>query len=298
MINNMELIRDLSSGANSHQSASLFKSDLMLDYTAGFELTYSDIKSVSLGLSIAAEFYDVSAVISTDMSHVFAVALASNLLDAFNKVIDANPIDIQSSTIIATSEVDSGFARMLSKTNLLVAPSIAPDAADILNQKGVRFIILNTNFADLKKFQTKSIFVTPFGIIEEEPNSKDLNKDTFKVESSTKPTVEQIEDAVFAWKIAKYLLSRGIVISKGFKTSAIIQGLQNSAIELALDYSCDGSKEAVLAVDGNISTHDLQVAAQGRIGTIILPSASDELIKLANKYNIVLISTGFTNYKG
>ena len=116
------------------------------------------------------------------------------------------------------------------------------------------------------------------------------------MESAAKPTVEQIEDAVFAWKLVKYVKSRGVVVTKGFKTTAIIQGVQNSALELALDYSCDTSKDAIIAVDGMITAHDLEVAAQGRIAAIILPFVTPDVVKLADKYNIVLISTGFTNY--
>ena len=55
-----------------------------------------------------------------------------------------------------------------------------------------------------------------------------LNKDTFKVETKSKPTVEQIEDAVFAWKVAKHNNSQAIVIAKDLKTTAIAQGLQSS----------------------------------------------------------------------
>ena len=170
-------------------------------------------------------------------------------------------------------------------------------AKKILYKKEVKFVVLKTAFSDIKKFIPENAINTPFGTIVETPNNSELNKDTFKVESTTKPTVEQIEDAVFAWKIAKYIKSRGVVISKGFKTTAIIQGVQNSALELALDYSCDTSKDAVIAVDGMITAYDLNVIAQGRISAVILPSVTKEIVALANKYNIVLISTGFTNYK-
>ena len=116
-----------------------------------------------------------------------------------------------------------------------------------------------------------------------------------KVVTKTKPAVEQIEDAVFAWKVAKHVKSRAIVIAKDLKTKAIAQGLQSASIEYALDYSCDGSKEAILASDMGITIHDLQVAAQGRISLIILPAASKDIIAQADKYNMSVITTGFTN---
>ena len=296
MNNQLELIRDLSCVLNEHQAAKLYKAERMLEYEADFDLSYSDIKSLTLALSIASEFFDVKAVVSTDISHVLGVALAPTQEEAFMKVMDANPIDIQTSTIAVTNRVEVELARMFSKNNLVVAPEFSEEARTYLNKKEVKFVTLKTSLKDYKQYIADKVTITPFGTIVEAPNVSELNKDTFKVESVAKPTVEQIEDAVFAWKLVKYVKSRGVVVTKSFKTSAIIQGVQNSALELALDYSCDTSKDAIIAVDGMITAHDLEVAAQGRIAAIILPFTTPDVVKLADKYNIVLISTGFTNY--
>ena len=126
-------------------------------------------------------------------------------------------------------------------------------------------------------------------------NLNELNKDSFKVVSKQKPTVEQIEDAVFAWKVAKHNNSQAIVVAKDLKTAAIAQGLQSASVEFALDYSCDSSKEAVLASDMPITIHDVNVASQGRISLIIVPSAPKDVINQADKYNMSVITTGFTN---
>ncbi len=296
MNNQLELIRELSSGVNNHQPAKLYKAEKMLDYEASFELSYIDIKSLTHSLAILSEFFDVNAVVAVNNVHVNGVALASNLEEALMKVMDANPIDVQNSAIAVSQEAGVDFVRMLTKNNLVVAPSFTLEAIEFMKKREIRFVIIKTPLSEYKQYFADRVFITPFGTIVEGPNVSELNKDTFKVETKTKPSVEQIEDAVFAWKLVKYVKSRGVVISKEFKTTAIIQGVQNSALELALDYSCDTSKDAVIAVDGQITTHDLEVAAQGRISAMIIPSATPELIKLADKYQIVILTTGFTNY--
>ena len=126
-------------------------------------------------------------------------------------------------------------------------------------------------------------------------NKKELDAETFKVVSKQKPTVEQIEDAVFAWKVAKHNTSQTIVIAKDLKTTAIAQGLQSASVEFALDYSCDASKDAILASDMPITSHDVNVASQGRIGLIIIPHADKSIIELVDKYGMSLITTGYTN---
>ena len=136
---------------------------------------------------------------------------------------------------------------------------------------------------------------TPLGTLIQTPNLSELDKDTFKVVSKLKPTVEQIEDAVFAWKIAKHAKSQAIVIAKDLKTSAISQGLQGSFVEYALNYSCEMAKESVMTSDMPLTVHDINAAVQNRIGLIIVPTASKEVIETVDKYNIALIVTGITN---
>ena len=100
MNNQLELIRELSCGVNEHQPAKLYKAEKMLDYVAEFELSYLDIKSLTHSLAILSEFFDVNAVVAVNNVHVNGVALAANLEEALIKVMDANPIDVQTSTMI------------------------------------------------------------------------------------------------------------------------------------------------------------------------------------------------------
>ena len=114
--------------------------------------------------------------------------------------------------------------------------------------------------------------------------------------SKTKPTVEQIEDAIFAWKITKYIRSAGVVVAKDFKMTGISQGLQTPAFEYALNVACDNAKEAVLASDVPLSVHDLNVAVQDRISLIIQPGVSPDVLKQADKFNVAMITTGISNF--
>ena len=50
----------------------------------------------------------------------------------------------------------------------------------------------------------EEIAVTPFAILVQDRNTSELNKEMFKVVTKEKPTTEQIEDAIFGWKVAKY----------------------------------------------------------------------------------------------
>lgn len=282
-------------GENAFQNASIEANEKTIDYDINGNLTYANIISLLKGLNLMSEFYDVQAACSIKGNGICAVALGQSLADAMTKVMDSNPVDFINSVIVVSAEVDSEVARFLKDTNIIAAPKFTQKALEYLELKNITYVTINTPLKDYKKCLPNEVKVTPLGTLTQTPNVSELDKDLFKVVSATKPTVEQIEDAIFAWKVAKHNSSQAIVIAKDLKTAAIAQGLQSASVEFALDYSCDTSKDAILASDMPITTHDVNVAAQGRIGLIIVPFADKEVVSLADKYSIGLITTGYTN---
>lgn len=292
-MNNDEI--QITTGENPNQTAAFELNDKTIDYETSKNLTYSDIITLYKGLNVISEFYDVLGAATVTPTGICAVSLGKTLEEAVTNVMDSNPIDFMSSTIVLTNEVDSDLAKLLKETHIVAAPKFTKNAIEYFDTHDVCYVTIKTPLKDYKKYLSNEVLVTPFGTLTQTPNLSELDKDSFKVVTKKKPTVEQVEDAVFAWKVAKYVSSKAIVIAKDLKTTAISQSLQSASIEYALDYSCDRSKEAVLASDTNITLHDLNVAAQGRISLLILPSASKEIVDNADKLNMAVITTGFTN---
>lgn len=282
-------------GENPFQNAGIEPNDKTIDYETSGNLTYINILSLAKGLNVISEFYDVKAACTIKGTAICAVALGQSLADAVQKVMDSNPVDFMSSVIVVSDEVDSEIARFLKDSNIIAAPKFTKNALEILETRNVTYVTINTPLKDYKNYLSNETRITPLGTLTQTPNVSDLDKDLFKVVSKTKPNVEQIEDAVFAWKVAKHNNSQSIVIAKDLKTAAIAQGLQTASVEFALDYSCDMSKDAILASDMPITIHDVNVASQERIALIIVPFADKEIVNQADKYSIGLITTGFTN---
>ena len=286
---------NITRGENSAQSASIEYNDKMIEYDVSQPLSYSDVISVYRGLNVISEFYDVCAVATVTSIGICAVALGQNIEAALKDAMDSNPIDFMSSTVVFSNEINSDIAKMLRNTHIVVAPAFTKNASDFFETHEICYVTIKTPLKDYKNYISNEILQTPLGTLVQSPNSSELNKDSFKIVTKLKPTVEQIEDAVFAWKVAKHVNSRALVVAKDLKTVAIAQGLQSASIEYALDYSCDSSKDSVLAADMCITLHDLHVAAQGRISLIILPDATPNIVAEADKYNMIIITTGFTN---
>lgn len=286
---------EITIGANSHQTASIEKNEKMIDYSSSKPLSFLDIMSIERGLNVISEFFDVNAVVTTSNTGICAVALGKSLEEAILSAIDGNPIDFLNSNVIVSAEVDSDVVKMLKNSNIIVAPKFTKNAIEFMETHDIGYVTINTPLKEYKKYLSNVVHTTPLGTLVQTPNLSELDKDTFKVISKVKPTVEQIEDAVFAWKIAKHAKSQAIVIAKDLKTSAISQGLQGSFVEYALNYSCEMAKESVMASDMPLTVHDINAAVQNRIGLIIVPSASKEVIDAVDKYNVALITTGITN---
>ena len=303
-----EKIQDLRYGENPHQSAGLYKSPAMVDYEVlwGKELSYNNILDMTSAVNIVSEFYDVHAVAIVKHTMPCGVALGKDILDAYKKAFDCDPISAFGGIVALTNEVTEEIAKLLNSVFLevVIAPSYNKKALEILKEKkNLRLVKLNTSLEDYKKISNEEIKITPFGVLAQNSDIKELDKDTFKVVTKAKPTAEQIEDAIFAWKVSKHAKSNAIVVAKDFKTLAIGQGQTSriSSMEWALDYCCDGAKDAVVASDGFFPAIDnIQAAAQCRIGLIIQPGGSikdKEVIEEANKYNISMITTGIRHFR-
>lgn len=293
---NFEYIKQLEHGSNKQQMATLNKTHDIVDYECKFELTYNDIIGMTQAIKLISEFFDVQGVAITKGTQVTGVALGANLSEALVKAIDCNPIDALSGVVAFTSILDKKTASQLSAGQLIVAPDFEQDAIDVLDKNSIRYVKINTPLKDFKNFLEEEIVITPFGTLVQEVNKTELSKDNFKVVTKRKPDVEQIEDAIFAWKVAKYVKSNAIVLAKNFKTLAVSQGLQSQATEYAMNYACDSAKECVMASDLPITITDFNAAIQNRVALFILPGVTQDIIKYADKYEKTIITTGFTTF--
>lgn len=293
---NMEFIKDLSAGATISQSAKLYKTQDIIDYTSSADLAYADIINLTLAMNVLSEFYDVCATVLVKNNTLTGVALGATMIDSFEKAVDCNPIDSICGVVAFSKKLTIDIARLLTSQHVVVAPELDNEVKDLFDNKKIKFVEIKTPLKEYKNYLIEEIFVTPFGTIVQDKNKKELDKESFKVVSKTKPTVEQIEDAIFAWKITKYIRSAGVVVAKDFKMTGISQGLQTPAFEYALNVACDNAKEAVLASDVPLSVHDLNVAVQDRISLIIQPGVSPDVLKQADKFNVAMITTGISNF--
>ena len=299
---------DLRYGENPHQKATLYKTDKMLDYEVlqGKALSFNNIIDATTAIGIVSEFYDVPSCTIIKHSTPCGVALGKNIEDAYLKALDCDPISAFGGIIALSQKVDEELAKHLTSLflEIIIAPEFSDAALKIFEtKKNLRLIKLNTPLKEYSELLSTDVKVTPFGILVQDSDTKQLDADTFKVVTKEKPSSELVEDMIFAWKVAKYVKSNAIVIAKDFKTLGICGGQTSriDAVEIALNKACDGSKDAVLASDGFFPAIDnINSAAQGRIKAIIQPGGSikdKEVIAQADKFGMTMIMTGVRHFR-
>ena len=305
---NITKLCQLKYGSNPHQRASLYTSSKMVDYKnlGQKELTYNDILNITTASYVICEFYDVNAVAIVKNNLPCGVALGQNISDAYSKAFDCDPIAAFNGTVAFSQTVNFEIAKHLNSmaVQVVVAPYYEEDALALLKSNpNLRIVRIVTDLKNFKGIMAEKMTVTPFGTLVESTNQSELDKDLFKVVTKTKPTTEQLEDAIFAWKIAKFARTNSVVVAKDFKTVAIVQGQTGliSATEMAMDVACENSKDAIMAADEALpSAECINVAAQGRISLIIHPGGglkNREVIEAADKYGIAMVVTGIRNLK-
>ena len=294
---------------NPNQKAALYDfGEKLVDYEVlgGKELSYNNIVDVTAALNIVSEFFDVNAAVIIKHTNPSGVALGKTLEEAWDRALDCDPLSAFGGIVAFSKKVDLNIAQKLTKMFLevVIAPDFEEGAIEqFKTKKNLRIIKINTPLEKYKQFTEKEIKLTPFGALVQDKDIKELDVETFKVVTKEKPTAEMIEDMVFAQKIAKHLKSNAIVIAKDLKTIGICGGQTSrvGAVEIALMRVTDSAKDAILASDGFFpATDNITVAAQHRIKGIIQPGGSikdKEVIDLADKLNICMITTGIRHFK-
>ena len=302
-----EKVKDLPYGENLHQKASLYRTDKLVDYEIlnDKELSYNNILDITVAANVVSEFYDVNCTSIVRHAKPCGVALGRSLYDSYVKAFDCDPVSSFYGVVGFSKPVDSEVAKHLNSMSVevVVAPDYDEEALELFSDNNeIKLVKLKTSLKDYRNFLSEDVLMTPFGVLVQDKNTSELDKDSFKVVTREKPTPEQIEDAIFAWKVVKYAKTNSVVIARDFKTFAIAQGQTNalSAVDSAIKYACDNAKDAILASDSVLQSEDcIYQAIQNRINLIIQPGGSvkdQQIIDTCDEYGIAMITTGIRNY--
>lgn len=309
---------DLRYGENPHQSAAFYREERVgmvkgnnicaAKQLWGKELSFNNILDADAAWNAVAEF-DSPTVAIIKHTNPCGIASYPDLAEAYHRALSGDPLSAFGGIVAVNRPVNLATAREIIKTfyEIVIAPGYESDAVEALKtRKGLRILDMGPTVdspwagdyrpeIDFRRVGGGFLVQTP-DILVEDPKS-------WRVVTARKPTPEEMEGLVFAWKVAKYVKSNAIVLAKGTMLLGMGAGQPSrvDSAEIALKKAGSKAKGSVMASDAMLPFPDaLEVAARGGATAVVQPGGSlrdVEVIEVANNYDLAMVFTGVRHFR-
>lgn len=302
----LEKVHGLRYGENPHQKADLYhlvnSGQLKFTQLQGKELSYNNFLDLDTAFITVREFNEPAASIVKHAS-LCGVGIDKRLSHAYKKAHMTDPISSFGGIIGLNKKVDKDTAKAILKSDFkecVIAPSYSKEALKLFSvKKNMR--VIEADF--LQKCNYKEIRSTVFGCLLQDRDTLALDNANLKVVTKRKPNPRELKDAIFAWKVAKFVRSNAIVIVRNLAVLSIGGGQPSrvGAARWALQNAIKSCRAAALASDGFFPKEDsIKFAYKKGIKTIIQPGGSirdKDIINLCNELGISMLFTGTRHFR-
>jgi len=293
-------------GENPHQCAALYgKFDAYFKKLHGKELSYNNILDINAAVLLGAEFEKPTAVI-VKHNNPCGVGSGESLLEAYKKALATDTKSAYGGIVAVNRPLDAATAEAINEifTEVIIAPSFADGVLDLLMKKRDRRLIQQS--IDVRSAKALDIRSVLEGLLVQEQDQHRITRDNLRVVTTRKPTEEEFEALIFAWRVAKHVKSNAIVYTRKDRTLGIGAG-QMSRV--------DSAKIAVLkAAEAGLDLAGCAVASDAffpfadglleAIGSgarcVIQPGGSvrdEEVIKAADEHNVAMAFTSIRHFR-
>ncbi|HGS5167720.1 TPA: bifunctional phosphoribosylaminoimidazolecarboxamide formyltransferase/IMP cyclohydrolase [Vibrio harveyi] len=305
--------QDMRYGENSHQAAAFYveanpqeASVSTARQIQGKALSYNNIADTDAALECVKEFNEPACVI-VKHANPCGVALGKDILEAYNRAYQTDPTSAFGGIIAFNQELDAETATAIVErqfVEVIIAPSVSAEAIEVVAaKKNVRLLECGEWSTKTTGFDVKRV---NGGLLVQDRDQGMVSLDDLKVVSKRQPTEEELKDALFCWKVAKFVKSNAIVYAKGDMTIGVGAGQMSrvySAKIAGIKAADEGLEVAgsVMASDAFFPFRDgIDAAAEAGIKCVIQPGGSmrdDEVIAAADEHGMAMIFTGMRHFR-
>jgi phosphoribosylaminoimidazolecarboxamide formyltransferase/IMP cyclohydrolase len=314
-------LQDLRYGENPHQTAAFYRdlypapgSLVTAVQLQGKELSYNNIADADAAWECVKSFSE-SACVIVKHANPCGVALGANALESYNKAFQTDPTSAFGGIIALNRIVDAAAAQQISKqfVEVLMAPAYSPEALEIFKAKAnVR--VLQIALPEFKAGGTpfeqgrnaQDIKRVGSGLLIQTADNHELQLADLKVVTKVQPTPAQLQDLLFAWKVAKYVKSNAIVFCANGMTMGVGAG-QMSRLDSARIASIKAGhaglslQNTVVASDAFFPFRDgLDVVVDAGANCVIQPGGSmrdPEVIAAADERGVAMVFSGVRHFR-
>ena len=304
-------VQDMRYGENPHQSAAFYRDIATVDgalanyrQLQGKELSYNNIADADAAWECVKSL-EGSACVIIKHANPCGAALGVDAAEAYAKALQTDPTSAFGGIIALNVEVDGKAAEAIAKqfVEVLIAPAFTAEARKVFEGKqNVRLLEIplgqGSNAFDIKRVGG--------GVLLQAPDAKHVMVDEFTIVSKKQPTPQQLQDMMFAWRVAKFVKSNAIVFCGNGMTLGVGAG-QMSRIDSARIASIK-AQNANLSLAGSAVASDaffpfrdgLDVVVSAGATAVVQPGGSmrdQEVIDAADEQGVVMAFTGVRHFR-
>lgn len=306
-------LMDLRYGENPHQKAAFYR-DLhpapgsLATFTQlqGKELSFNNLADADAAWECVRQFQTPACVI-VKHANPCGVATGAACGDAYELAYATDPTSAFGGIIAFNARLDGATMRSILErqfVEVLIAPDYDDEALEIARKKAnVRVLRIplaprSAGFIDVKRVGS--------GLLMQSADVREVTRDELKVVSAVAPDPAQLDDLLFAWKVAKFVKSNAIVYAKDQRTIGIGAGQMSRVVSARI--AAIKAEDAGLTVPGAVMASDaffpfrdgIDAAAAAGIKAVIQPGGSmrdEEVIAAADEHGLAMVFTGVRHFR-
>jgi len=305
---------DLRYGENPHQQAAFYTDPRAIGTSVtqarqiqGRELSFNNIADSDAALECVRQL-DSAACVIVKHANPCGAARCSTLCEAYVRAYRTDPTSAYGGIIAFNRELDGATASAIVErqfVEVILAPGITDEARKILSPRdNVRVLIVG----DLSRPVTQLLEYRSVagGLLVQTRDTGAVRAQELRTVTKRPPTLAELDDLIFAWRVAKYVKSNAIVAVKERATLGIGAGQMSRVISskiAALKASQENLslESAAIASDAFFPFRDgLDALAEFGIKSIIQPGGSRrdaEVIAAADEHGIAMVFTGMRHFR-
>lgn len=304
-------VQDMRYGENPHQAAAFYREAVpfqgaLSNYVQlqGKELSFNNIADADAAWECVKSFTQAACVI-VKHANPCGVAVGGDAEEAYTKAFKTDPTSAFGGIIAFNCVCDEAAALAVSKqfVEVCIAPGYTEEAKKVFAAKqNVRVLEVPLG-AGGNRFDVKRV---GGGFLVQSPDAKNVDVAEAKVVTQLQPTPQQLEDLLFAWRVAKFVKSNAIIFCGQGMTLGVGAG-QMSRVDSAR-IAAIKAQNAGLNLAGSVVASDaffpfrdgLDVVVDAGATCVIQPGGSlrdQEVIDAANERGVVMLMTGVRHFR-
>lgn len=297
---NYERVSGLRYGENPHQDAAYYaeagEEHLLsgVEKLQGREISFNNLYDLDAARTLLADLEPPAAVI-VKHANPCGAAVGGSAADAYRKALASDPLSAFGGIVALSGEVDGELASEISRvfTEILIAPGFTEEAREILSSRpNVRVLAADALVrpAFSSKYVTGGVLLQRADAVEDDSG--------YRVVTEARPSAQQMDDLLFAWRVARVVKSNAIVLAKDGATVGVGAGQMSrvDSSEIAVKKAGERARGAAAASDAFFPFADgVEALAQAGIRAVIQPGGSvrdDEVVDAANHHGLAMVFTG------